>query len=376
MIVAMLTPRAHTPPPTPALAAASAMAAPLDLWHILKMALLLATVASIYLQGGLFVDSWPQLGEPLRRFVFFWVAQWVVACAMLVLVAKGFPKVPAQGVHRMGGLWALVWVCAVVGLVLQALVFFLMFATEGQNTPGNLGYLLFWNLVLAGFLTAAHSFAQRGQAASHALHDAEVRRMALSRELDTARLQLLQAQVEPHFLFNALANVRRLLRTDADAARTLLADLLRYLQEALPALRDEHSTLGREAELVRAFLAVHQVRMGTRLHTRINVPPDLAGHSLPPMILLTLVENALKHGLQPLVDGGLVQISASAANGLLTLTVADTGQGMGSGSGGGTGLANVRARLKALYGSAASLALAVNEPRGVVATVVLPQTRA
>jgi LytS/YehU family sensor histidine kinase len=268
-----------------------------------------------------------------------------------------------------------VYACAVVGVVLQVVVFYLMFSNDEQSTPGNLRYLFFWNLVLASFLAAAHSFAQRSQAASHALHDAEVQRMALARELDTARLQLLQAQVEPHFLFNALANVRRLLRTDADAARTLLADLLRYLQEALPALRDEHSTLGREAELVRAFLAVHQVRMGARLQARIDVPADLAGHSLPPMVLLTLVENALKHGLQPRVEGGEVHISASTHNGLLTLTVADTGQGMGSGSGGGTGLANVRARLKAMYGSAASLALAVNEPRGVVATVVLPQSR-
>jgi signal transduction histidine kinase len=379
MIVAMPTPHVHSPPPAlapPALPTASAAAAPLDMWHILKMALLLATMASIYLQGGLFVERWPQLGEPLRRFGFFWVAQFVVACAMLVLLAKGFPKVPPQGAHRTGGLSALVLVCAVMGLVLQVLVYFLMFANEEQRTPGDLRYLFFWNLVLASFLTAAHSFAQRGQAASHALHDAEVRRMALARELDTARLQLLQAQVEPHFLFNALANVRRLLRTDAGAASTLLADLLRYLQEALPALRDEHSTLGREAELVRAFLAVHQVRMGARLRTRIHVPPDLVGHSLPPMILLTLVENALKHGLQPRVEGGDVHIHASAAHGLLTLTVADTGQGMGSGSGAGTGLANVRARLKAMYGGAASLSLAVNEPRGVVATVVLPETRA
>jgi signal transduction histidine kinase len=362
------------PSATPA-GAASTASTPWAVWQIVKMALLLATVASIYLQGGLFVESWPQLGEPLRRFVFFWVAQFVVACAMLALLAKGFPKVPAQGLHRVGGLWALVLVGAVAGLILQALVFWLMFANQEQSTPGNLRYLFFWNLVLAGFLTLAHSFAQRGQAASHALHDANVRRMALARELDTARLQLLQAQVEPHFLFNALANVRRLLRTDAPAARTLLTDLLRYLQEALPALRDEHTTLGREAELVRAFLAVHQVRMGARLQTRIHVPPDLAGHSVPPMVLLTLVENALKHGLQPRVEGGEVHISASAAHGLLTLTVADTGQGMGSGSGGGTGLANVRARLKAMYGGAASLALAVNEPRGVVATVVLPEVR-
>jgi sensor histidine kinase YesM len=374
MIVPMPTPPTHLLN-KPVLTAAPA-AAPLAVWQILKMALLLATVASIYLQGGQFVESWPQIGEPLRRFAIFWVAQFVVACAMLVLLAKGFPRVPQQAPGRALGFWVLVLVCTASGAVLQLLVFFLMFANEDQLLPRQLRYLIFWNLILASFLVVAHNFAQRSQAASHALHDAEVQRMALARQLDTARLQLLQAQVEPHFLFNALANVRRLLRTDATAARTLLADLLRYLQEALPALRDEHSTLGREAELVRAFLAVHQVRMGPRLQTHIDVPMALAGYSLPPMVLLTLVENALKHGLQPLVEGGQIHIGASASHGQLTLTVADTGQGMGSGSGGGTGLANVRARLKAMYGSAASLALAVNEPRGVVATVVLPQSSA
>jgi signal transduction histidine kinase len=371
MIVPVSTPSTHLLN-KPVLPAAPA-AAPLAVLQILKMALLLATVASIYLRGGQLVEAW-QFGEPLRRFVFFWVAQFVVACAMLVLLDKGYPHVPMQTSKRHLGLWVLVLVCAVVGVALQLLVFFMMFANDEQSMPSQVRYLLFWNLVLASFLVIAHSFAHRSQAASHALHDADVQRMALTRALDTARLQLLQAQVEPHFLFNALANVRRLLRTDASAASTLLADLLRYLQEALPALRDEHSTLGREAELVRAFLAVHQVRMGPRLHIRVDVPAALAGHSLPPMVLLTLVENALKHGLQPLVEGGQIHIGASATNGLLTLTVADTGQGMGSGSGGGTGLANVRARLKAMYGSAASLALAVNEPRGVVATVVLPQS--
>ncbi len=380
MMPAMPTPSAFTAftattaVATPTLPAAPATVAKLGALQILKMALLLATVASIYLQGGQFVESWPQLGEPLRRFVFFWAAQFVVACAMLLLLDHGYPRVPAQAPHRAVGLWLLVLVCAAAGSVLQVLVFYGMYGSPEQSVPRQLRYLIFWNLILASFLVAAHSFAHRSQAASHALHDAEVQRMALSRELDTARLQLLQAQVEPHFLFNALANVRRLLRTDAAAARTLLADLLRYLQEALPALRDEHTTLGREAELVRAFLAVHLVRMGARLQTRIDVPAALAGLSVPPMVVLTLVENALKHGLQPLVEGGQIHIAATATNGSLTLTVADTGQGMGSGSGGGTGLANVRARLKAMYGSAASLALAVNEPRGVVATVVLPQS--
>jgi two-component sensor histidine kinase len=344
--------------------------------RILLMALLLATVTSLYTVGGVFVTSWPNVTQPLRPFALSWVAQFVVACAMLALIAKAYSRVPQRAAGRVRGLAALVMGCGLVGSVLQIFVYWLQMSGDDGWWPSGLRYMVFWNLSLACLLVVAHSFAERSQAAGHALHDAEMQRLALSRELDTARLQLLQAQVEPHFLFNALANVRRLLRTDAGASRTLLADLLRYLEEALPALRDEHTTLGREAELVRAFLAVYQVRMGLRLQTKIDVPSNLAACAVPPMVLLTLVENALKHGLQPLVDGGQVRIAASAEAGRLTLTVADTGRGMGSGSGTGTGLANVRARLKAMYGNAASLALAVNEPRGVVATVVLPQSAA
>jgi signal transduction histidine kinase len=342
--------------------------------QILAMALLLATVASIYLVGGSFVAEWPDLLKPLRILAFNWVAQFVVACAMLSLIAKAYPLVPQRRPRRLGGLAALVMACAAVGSLLQILVYVVQLSEPEQRLPNGLHYLLFWNLTLACLLVVAHSFAERSQAASHALHDADLRRLAVSGELDRARLQVLQAQIEPHFLFNALANVRRLVRTDADASRTLLTDLLRYLEEALPALRDEHTTLGREADLLRAFLAVYQVRMGPRLQTQIDVPPHLLGCVVPPMLLLTLVENALKHGLQPLVEGGQVRVAASAHGGQLTLTVADNGKGMGSGSGGGTGLANVRARLKAMYGAGASLALAVNEPRGVVATVVLPET--
>jgi sensor histidine kinase YesM len=349
--------------------------APSPTARILAMALLLATVASVYMEGGAFVANWPDLRKPLQMFVLNWVAQFVVASAMLILIAKAYPRVPPRRPHRLGGLAALVMACAAVGSVLQIFVYVVQMSVPEQRLPNGLHYLLFWNLTLACLLVVAHSFAERSQAASHALHDADLRRLALSRELDRARLQVLQAQVEPHFLFNALANVRRLLRTDAGASRTLLADLLRYLEEALPALRDEHTTLGREAELLRAFLAVYQVRMGPRLQTQIDVPPHLAACVVPPMLLLTLVENALKHGLQPLVEGGQVRVTASADAGRLTLTVADTGKGMGSGSGGGTGLANVRARLKAMYGAEASLALAFNEPRGVVATVVLPEVR-
>ena len=208
--------------------------------------------------------------------------------------------------------------------------------------------------------------------AAAALHEAELNRIRLQGELAAGRLQVLEAQIEPHFLFNSLANVRRLLRVDGEAGRAMLADLMRYLESALPRMRDDSSTLAREAELIRAFLAVHQVRMGGRLEVRIHMPTELGGRVVPPMMLLTLIENALKHGLAPLPEGGAISVSAAEAEGVLVLGVADTGRGLVAGSGGGTGLANIRARLKAMYGAAAGLSLRLNEPHGVVAEIKLP----
>ena len=229
-----------------------------------------------------------------------------------------------------------------------------------------------WLVVVAVLIAVLGEYRRGFTRASESLHQAEVERLRLQSELAAGRLQLLQAQIEPHFLFNSLANVRRLLRTDGSAGRAMLADLLRYLESALPRLRDETPTLEREVEVVRAFLGVHQVRMGRRLHVDIDVPAALRHLVVPPMMLLTLVENALKHGLQPLLEGGSIRIDASSDPSTLRVQVADTGRGLGTSLGSGTGLANIRARLRAMYGGAAQLSLRVNEPRGVVAMIELP----
>jgi hypothetical protein len=279
--------------------------------------------------------------------------------------AKGLTTVVAAG-----------FLGVMLGLLYEA-VFVKPLAPVGMpwpdpSRPGHFGYIVFWHSTLAAMLYVWWSFERRGRAAEVAANDAELTRLAAERSWDETRYQLLQAQIEPHFIFNSLANVRRLLHTDPAAADRLLDDLLRYFEHALPRLRDLRSTLGHEVELVQAYLAVHQVRMGKRLRACIDLPPELASLDLPPMLLLTLVENALKHGLQPLVEGGEIHVVARSAGEHLSLSVADTGAGMGSGHGGGSGLANTRARLKSLYGEAARLSLRVNEPRGVVATIDLP----
>lgn len=343
--------------------------------RLLLLTLLVSTAATLHMAGGLLVFDQSPWEARLGRLAAFWIGQTIASAAMLWVLVRRYARVPPQGAPRADGLTRLVLATALTGFVVQLLAA-LPGLQDWAQAQKSLIFGWMWNLSLAVPLVLGYDFEQRSRAAAEALHLAELRRLGLARELDAARLQLLKAQAEPHFLFNALANVRRLLRTEPVAARTLLGDLLRYLEEALPALRDEHTTLGREAELVRAFLAVHQVRMGARLQTRIDIPAELADRAVPPMSLLTLVENALKHGLQPLVDGGRIEVEARSEDGRLVMRVADTGRGMGSGSGGGTGLTSLRALLRSLHGSQAQLALAVNEPRGVVATVTLPDVAA
>ena len=239
-------------------------------------------------------------------------------------------------------------------------------------TAGQSRAVFHWLLVTAVSIAILGEYRHGFVRAAESLHRAEVDRLSMQSELAQGRLQLLQAQIEPHFLFNSLANVRRLLRTDGIAGRAMLADLLRYLESALPRLRDETPTLEREMEVVRAFLGVHQVRMGSRLQVAIDLPAELRQRVVPPMMLLTLVENALKHGLQPLLEGGSIRIGASRGPGSLRMEVADTGRGLGTSIGSGTGLANIRARLRSMYGGEAGLSLQVNEPRGVVAMIELP----
>jgi signal transduction histidine kinase len=340
---------------------------------LLPMALLLASALTIYTRTAWLIHQRPGWTAAVLDLSGMWVIQFAVSWISLGVVAALFPRWHGPGPLRAWPFAAVTAAAALAGMAMQAIGFGL----RGDGLDGEVGIphasFFVWSLSLAALLVLAHHFSERSRQAASALHEAQLARLAQERELASAHAQLLQAQVEPHFIFNALANVRRLMRTDAMAARTLLADLLRYLEEALPRLRDEVTTLGREAELVRAYLAVHQVRMGARLRYEVNVPPALSALPVPPMLLLTLVENALKHGLQPLVEGGSLRVGARVADdGRVLVSVADTGRGMGSSSGAGTGLANVRARLRAAHGASASLALAVNEPRGVVATVTLP----
>jgi len=196
---------------------------------------------------------------------------------------------------------------------------------------------------------------------------------ATEKELTVARLNLLHAQVEPHFLYNTLASAQYLTRSEPAQADRMLGHLIQYLRHSLPNVEEPLSTLGTELERTLAYLEILKIRMGARLSLKAEVPDALRAIAVPPMMLQTLVENAIKHGLEPKPGGGTIWILARRDADGIAITVADDGQGFNSAGGGtGIGLKNVRERLRLIYGPRASLAVVANVPEGVAATLTVP----
>ena len=225
---------------------------------------------------------------------------------------------------------------------------------------------------LGGTVALIHQLRRRSDAAAAAMHETGIAQEALAKQTLEARLQLMEAQIEPHFMFNSLANVQRLYETEPESGERLLENLKVYMRAALPQMRETRTTLGRETELCRAYLEVLRARMGERLRFKIEVPPELNDHTFPPMMVITLVENAIKHGIGQSPSGGVVSVRARRNGERLKVEVVDTGGGFRGSSGKGIGLANTRARLGALFGDGAGLSLSDNEPSGVVASIYIP----
>jgi len=202
----------------------------------------------------------------------------------------------------------------------------------------------------------------------------KARAEAVQRQALQAQLQLLQAQIEPHMLFNTLANLQGLIAIDPARAQAMLDQLIVYLRATLSASRAERTTLGQEFALLEAYLGLMSVRMGARLSFALELPDALCNKELPPMLLQPLVENAIAHGVEPNVSGGHIQVAARQVDGGIELLVSDTGRGLDAGPGKpgtGLGLSNVRERLNALFGERASLSLEA-APQGATARILLP----
>ena len=199
----------------------------------------------------------------------------------------------------------------------------------------------------------------------------------LKRQVVEARMAAMQAQVEPHFLFNTLASIDHLIETDPARASTMQKNLIALLRASMPTMRENHPAahnLGREMAVIRPYLEILKVRMEDRLTTEIAVPDGLLSADFPPLMIQSLVENAIKHGLEPKPEGGLLSVRAEIVHGKLAVTVADTGLGFGKAATAGTGigLANIRERLQLLYGNKASMTVAENPPSGTLVTLTVP----
>jgi signal transduction histidine kinase len=276
--------------------------------------------------------------------------------------------------------WALQVVAVGLFMPVTTVVIYVLSTPQGAppfwETPSRMDgwtHLTFAGLLLAPWTALAAIVRQkeafaRDQELAFALERSELERQALD-----ARLHLLQAQVAPHFLFNTLANVQALVDAGSPHASAVLRSLTAYLRAAVPVLHERAATIERELQLVRPYLELMQMRMPDRLEYALNVDPAAMNVGCPPTMVLTLVENAVRHGIDPSEEGGRIDVDVKRLGERCVVRVTDTGAGLQpSDSGLGTGLTTLRERLQLIFGDAAQLRLTSGAPRGVAVEIDLP----
>jgi hypothetical protein len=345
---------------------------PHGIWRILSPKRVVLTLGSCALLGLVVSPVWviPAIEVMARAMLIGLVALVVFG------VFEYWPRRLPPWLAR----WCLQVSAVVLAIPLACLVLYLAISI-GDELP-------FWKSEgrLSGFITlSVTGLALASWMAMSALlrqRDEEVRNQALAFELEKselerkaldARLRLLQAQVEPHFLFNTLANVRELVDSGSPQASKVLDTLITYLRAAVPRLQDPSTTLGQELQLVRAYLELMQLRMDDRLQFSVDADPAAERLRCPPTTLLTLVENAIRHGIDPSEEGGRIDVTVRVQEGRVHAEVCDTGAGLrGQVTGLGTGLSSLRERLQLAFGSVADLRLASVQPHGARAVVEFP----
>ncbi len=310
-----------------------------------------------------------------------WVERAMVVALFALAAFGALEQVPAALAP-----WLARWVLQLLGVVgavpVGAWVAYWLTTGDAQFWHERLrligyGEITFLGVLVAPWVALAAMLRQREAFARHQALAFQLERSELERQALDGRLRLLQAQVQPHFLFNTLANVRALVRAGSPRAPEVLDSLIAYLRASVPHLDAPTTTVGQEIALVRAYLELMHMRLPDRLQFALHVDDAALALRCPPMTLLTLVENAVRHGIDPAEDGGRIDVSVAVHDGRCVARVVDTGVGTRSDlphadAGLGTGLATLRERLRLVFGDGARVSLSPSMPHGVSAEIEFP----
>ena len=302
----------------------------------------IGTLATTFIDGGRLI-LWGEAKPPKWKFILLILVSLPAAQFIGKLLAAAMLGIPREALSAM---------------------------RAGNATAMLIGGAVCSMFIIWFFWSREHIEYLRAEAEAEKARAASIEKQALQ-----AQLQTLQAQIEPHMLFNTLANLQGLIAVDPSRAQHMLDQLIQYLRATLSASRSGMTTLAQEFKLLDAYLGLMQVRMGPRLSFTLDLPDDLRAVTLPPLLLQPLVENAIKHGLEPKVEGGEISVRAERDGSHLKLTVCDTGLGLDGApesDGTGMGVSNVRERLHALYDGCAAVSLTPNTPTGVIAQLTIP----
>ncbi len=317
---------------------------------------------------ALFTLTWQ---EPLYRLLPLVFVP--ALCALLVFtLLERWPRRMPRPLAR----WALQVIAVAAVMPVVELAFFVAATAPGappfwrvESRAGSFGALTFLGMLVSSWVAMSALMRERDESTKRA----ERARGELERQALDSRLRLLQAQVEPHFLFNTLANVQALVDIGSPRASPVLASLVSYLRAAVPRLSEPVNRLGQELEMARAYLALMQMRLPDRLQFSVEADAAAEPCRCPPTTLLTLVENAIRHGIDPSLEGGRIDVRVRLRDKRCHVEVRDTGVGITSGSGGlGTGLSTLRERLQLAFDADADLRLSEVEPHGVLIELEFP----
>ncbi len=334
-----------------------------DEWRVPLIVILICLVAAALNVAF----SWPMPGRVIRDVMVS-----TLFCGLSIYGVAMLIRLPLHGRFPPWAVFIAILFGNVLGSRLALVVGTPDYIGMSLSDPAGLRKVLIVPVTIGILVTAFFLYFSHTQGVKEEL-ERQRRRAAEALQAETqARLALLQAQIEPHFLFNTLANIHSLIKEDPEAASVVLEQLNTYLRTSLRRTREPTSTVGEELELVEALLGIAAMRLGKRLEYTIVAGPEVRAAPLPPLLLQPLVENAVRHGIEPAVNGGRISVEVKRRNGDLEMVVTDTGVGLEVNAPGGVGLANIRARLESLYGVAGKLEFYANTPSGLIAKLIIP----